>query len=270
VIYNKTKKRNPWGIQQQRKRPEREWINIPMPELRIISDAEWKAAHHRLDTTRNTYLRGSKGELWGRPASTIDSKYLLKAGVSVRLNRKILHGKLLASRPSDNSQRNSNALFVGKCSGERERFPWSHRQITGEPPASTRDIPDCALTLKGTCMVRDRALHGEAAVGTDDKGHDGLAEAHCRRDANDGARAVGEKPRGSTTFLSVGPLLVLFILFASDNLPMRIPSPMVLRQHTQPFDDPNWIYEIKHDGFRALAVIERGHPFCNIWIASAF
>ena len=31
VIWNKTKKRNPWGMQQQRKRPEKDWIKIPMP-----------------------------------------------------------------------------------------------------------------------------------------------------------------------------------------------------------------------------------------------
>jgi bifunctional non-homologous end joining protein LigD len=39
---------------------------------------------------------------------------------------------------------------------------------------------------------------------------------------------------------------------------MEIPSPLQLTQRAEPFDDPNWIYEIKHDGFRALAVIERG------------
>jgi bifunctional non-homologous end joining protein LigD len=39
---------------------------------------------------------------------------------------------------------------------------------------------------------------------------------------------------------------------------MTILSPLPLRQHTQPFDGQDWIYEIKHDGFRALAVIERG------------
>jgi ATP-dependent DNA ligase len=31
-----------------------------------------------------------------------------------------------------------------------------------------------------------------------------------------------------------------------------------LRRQSEPFDDPVWIYEIKHDGFRALAVIEQG------------
>jgi bifunctional non-homologous end joining protein LigD len=39
---------------------------------------------------------------------------------------------------------------------------------------------------------------------------------------------------------------------------MKIPSPAPLRLQKTPFDDPDWIYEIKHDGFRALAVIEQG------------
>jgi DNA invertase Pin-like site-specific DNA recombinase len=77
VVWNKSKKRNPWGMQQQRKRPEKEWLTIPAPHLRIISDIEWRAAHDRLDATRKTYLRGTKGELWGRPTSSLDSKYLL-------------------------------------------------------------------------------------------------------------------------------------------------------------------------------------------------
>ena len=34
---------------------------------------------------------------------------------------------------------------------------------------------------------------------------------------------------------------------------------MSLIQQPEPFDDWDWIYEIKHDGFRALAVIEHGH-----------
>ena len=33
---------------------------------------------------------------------------------------------------------------------------------------------------------------------------------------------------------------------------------MTLVQQPEPFDDWDWLYEIKHDGFRALAVIEHG------------
>lgn len=40
---------------------------------------------------------------------------------------------------------------------------------------------------------------------------------------------------------------------------MHIPVPKSLKQLSAPFDDPDWVFEIKHDGFRALAVIEDGH-----------
>ena len=33
---------------------------------------------------------------------------------------------------------------------------------------------------------------------------------------------------------------------------MMILSMASLRRQTQPFDDPDWIYEIKHDGFRGV------------------
>ena len=47
---------------------------------------------------------------------------------------------------------------------------------------------------------------------------------------------------------------------------------MPLQRRSLPFDDPDWIYELKMDGFRALAVIEdgraqllsrNGHPFAS-------
>src|SRR5690349_19457895 len=47
---------------------------------------------------------------------------------------------------------------------------------------------------------------------------------------------------------------------------------MPLLKRRSPFDDPDWIFELKYDGFRALAVIEHGraqllsrngHPFAS-------
>src|SRR5689334_614218 len=35
-------------------------------------------------------------------------------------------------------------------------------------------------------------------------------------------------------------------------------QPMPLGRKPEPFDDPEWIYELKYDGFRALAVVEYG------------
>src|SRR5262250_792343 len=49
-------------------------------------------------------------------------------------------------------------------------------------------------------------------------------------------------------------------------------QPMPLLKRRLPFDDPDWLFELKYDGFRALAVIEHGraqlisrngHPFAS-------
>jgi ATP-dependent DNA ligase len=51
---------------------------------------------------------------------------------------------------------------------------------------------------------------------------------------------------------------------------MPLYRPMPLQKRSLPFDDPNWVFELKYDGFRALGVIDRrahlllsrnGHPF---------
>jgi site-specific DNA recombinase len=67
------------------KRLEKDWLKVPMPQLQIISEPEWKAAHDGLSATRAVHLRGTKGELWGRPASTLDGKYLPTGLVKCRL-----------------------------------------------------------------------------------------------------------------------------------------------------------------------------------------
>jgi bifunctional non-homologous end joining protein LigD len=49
-------------------------------------------------------------------------------------------------------------------------------------------------------------------------------------------------------------------------------QPMPLLKRRSPFDDDDWLFELKYDGFRALAVIEHGraqllsrngHPFAS-------
>src|SRR5256714_15272121 len=49
-------------------------------------------------------------------------------------------------------------------------------------------------------------------------------------------------------------------------------QPMPLLKRAAPFNDPDWIYELKMDGFRALAIVEHGraqllsrngHPFAS-------
>jgi DNA invertase Pin-like site-specific DNA recombinase len=54
-----------------------ETIQVETESLRIISDQLWAATRERLAETRRSYLRTTGGKLYGKPASGLDSKYLL-------------------------------------------------------------------------------------------------------------------------------------------------------------------------------------------------
>ena len=77
VVWNKTKKRDSWGRAKPQSRPETEWLRVDVPELRMVDERLWKAAHARLARARKVYLRGTNGRLWGRPKGGVESKYLL-------------------------------------------------------------------------------------------------------------------------------------------------------------------------------------------------
>ena len=50
---------------------------MPAPELRIVTDEQWQAAHTRLQRTLATYLQRTNGRLWGKPTTGLAGKYLL-------------------------------------------------------------------------------------------------------------------------------------------------------------------------------------------------
>jgi site-specific DNA recombinase len=77
IVWNQTRKRDSWGLKRQRARDEREWMRIPAPALRIISEDAWQAAHARLAAARALYLRGTSGQAFGRPSLGSPSPYLL-------------------------------------------------------------------------------------------------------------------------------------------------------------------------------------------------
>jgi site-specific DNA recombinase len=45
--------------------------------MRIVPEPPWQAVRERFRDTRASYLRATNGQLWGRPANGIESKYLL-------------------------------------------------------------------------------------------------------------------------------------------------------------------------------------------------
>jgi hypothetical protein len=77
ITWNRTRKRNQWGLQQQRARPAADWFDVAAPELRIVSEDTWTAAHARLAAVRSLYLTTTDGQPFGRPPLGDPSKYLL-------------------------------------------------------------------------------------------------------------------------------------------------------------------------------------------------
>ena len=100
---------------------------------------------------------------------------MLKPHMVVLLNQNILHGERLSPRPPHDGFRYFYSLFIGQRDGQREGSPWSHGQIARKSPARTRQIPDRAMALEWSSVVRDSAVHGEALVETDREGHGSLA-----------------------------------------------------------------------------------------------
>ena len=77
ISWNRTRKRNAWGQAKREARKAKDWFSVPAPELRIVPDDLWTRVHDRQQQSKAVYLRGTKGQLHGRPASGVESKYLL-------------------------------------------------------------------------------------------------------------------------------------------------------------------------------------------------
>ena len=48
LVWNRSRKRDQWGQVRPHARPDAEWLRQPAPELRIVADEQWEAAHARL------------------------------------------------------------------------------------------------------------------------------------------------------------------------------------------------------------------------------
>ena len=124
---------------------------------------------------------------------------MLKSGLGVSLNCNILNSELLSSRPPHHGFMDLDALFIRKCDGQREGFSWPHGQITRESPAGTRQVPHGPLAVKWPRVVRDSALHGEAAEGSNREGHRDLAGRHILG----GLLRKAQEPSGGNGGISV-------------------------------------------------------------------
>src|SRR5262245_56147290 len=78
AIWNRRQKVVRGGTRRQRRRLEADWLRLPAPDLRIVSDDLWDQVRGRMATHRERLPRVASGRLVGRP-SALDSEspYLL-------------------------------------------------------------------------------------------------------------------------------------------------------------------------------------------------
>jgi hypothetical protein len=65
------------GVITSRWKASGEMFEHDAPALRIIDEGVWREANRMLAAATKVYLRKTDGKLWGKPSSTVDSKYLL-------------------------------------------------------------------------------------------------------------------------------------------------------------------------------------------------
>jgi hypothetical protein len=57
IVWNQTRKRDRWGQHRQQARPNSEWLRVPAPAVRIVSEDLWRTAHTQLSTRRRHYAQ---------------------------------------------------------------------------------------------------------------------------------------------------------------------------------------------------------------------
>lgn len=77
ITWGRTKQRDITGERNWQKRQESDWITVSAPHLRVVDDALWARAHRRLKAAAETYIRSTNGQIWGRPPTGLEAKYLL-------------------------------------------------------------------------------------------------------------------------------------------------------------------------------------------------
>jgi site-specific DNA recombinase len=77
-IWNQTQTVQIGGTKKQRQRPQSEWLRIPVPRLRIVSDLDWERVQKRIKESATIYRRAHDGTLKNGPCGRVlNSQYLL-------------------------------------------------------------------------------------------------------------------------------------------------------------------------------------------------
>jgi site-specific DNA recombinase len=82
VVWNRSRKRDDWGVKKASRKNVAEWVRIEAPEVQIVDEALWQRVQRRIVENGEVYARGAGGKLIARPSrSDWDSPYLLSGFV---------------------------------------------------------------------------------------------------------------------------------------------------------------------------------------------
>ncbi len=113
ITWGKTRGRAESGERKQVKQASEQWMSVPAPHLRIVSDAIWNSAHRRIAAAAAVYLRSTGGQLFGRPVVGLESRYLLTGLASCGVCRDDARSGLMGH--SGTSGRHRQRYYV--CTG---------------------------------------------------------------------------------------------------------------------------------------------------------
>lgn len=198
-VWGKTKKRIPWGIKKAQRRAEQDWIVIPAPQLRIVSNELWQEVQKRWTHLRKLYLRATDGRLHGRPTNGHESPYLLTGFTEC----KTCKGSLFIRSRSHGKQR----AFHYACTTHYNRGP----QACGEPMLLPMALLDRAVLQ----TIEQEVLHPAVVVRAIEKALHQLQrpveDPDARREAlrKDLAHVEAELAQLATAIATGGPLPTL-------------------------------------------------------------
>ena len=159
IVWNRSKKRDAWGVQAQRPRAEADWLRVPAPELRIVSEPLWRAVERRSAAMRTSYLRTTRGTLYGRARGTSghESKYLLTGLAECGT----CHGGLTVHSRASGGAR----TFAYLCGGYHRKGPTvcDNRRVLGMTATNAEVLRTIEMTCLSPAAV-ERIVEGALAA----------------------------------------------------------------------------------------------------------
>jgi site-specific DNA recombinase len=220
-------------------------VTVHRPDLAIIPESLWTAAHERKDAARRQYLRSTGGQLYGKPFAGVEGKHLL----SGLLECGLCGGNMFLSRKS------------GKRSRPQTMFACSNRRAgrgapDGGPCHHVHGVPEADLVNAVLGDVQrvflDPERLGELYRETlERRRHEpDTIRAQRKEQARLVARLEGEVERLAEAIAEGGQLKVLVTKLADREAELRDARARLehldgLQAEAEPFDVVEWLEETK-------------------------